>query len=506
MIQCDEELMWCGIDEDTVLYEEENPSMLTRKCAGQDMNAKFSSFGLCSDLLLLLKKMRNLELFQLVLAGVSTQPLNLCESELPPGYLHHALVGSLTSAFLKDSSLAAATTLLQEITKYQQVFINHLDIGGYYEASAKKSFDDLFSTSVYLSKGIKTLRIVRSQVTSAACQRISENLYGCLPLGQESLIQHFPLQVNEQCPFLETLDLSESFMTKSDLYALVKVQKLPHLKILNLSRLSLSDCLRDILSPGCPSLEKLLLRQTRLKITDISYLANILGQRRLPNLRELDLSYSYTHKPDEHFHECERHLIVTSRPQTIEKEDSRLQVLKMAFSGFSPNEIKNLIHASQYSCLSLVCLFCVNLQGQLSDIFGRDDIPSEQPGNSAQTGHIDNSRFPFLQVLDLCLTNLLADDPNFLSDSICHGHFVNLRYLDVSNYVCTGLESSTKDLVRSCVKHYRNHKVCLAIHMDGFAEEFRDTITSMCQESNVDLKGRALRKDDENLVEYHATV
>ena len=490
-----------GLDGDTAMYRAENTSMLTKQCTGRDMNAKYTAFGRCSGLLFLLKMMRKLKRFQMILEGISTQSLSLCEIELSSSSPHSVLVGPVTLKYdvFGGDNLEAVTSLLQEITKYQQVVINHLDIDGYNKASAKKSFDDLFSTSVCLSKDTKTLRIVRSDVTPALCQRIGEGLYGCLPLGKESLNQHFA--VNEQCPFLGTLDLSETFMTKIDFNALVKVQRLPHLKILNLSRINLSGCLRDILSPGCPSLEILVLRQTLLKNTDISYLANNLGQRLLPKLKELDLSFSCTYMHGEYFHECDEDLIATSRPQTIEKGGSHLQLLMMGFSRFSPNEIKNLVHVSQSSCLSLVCLSHVNLQGQLRDIFGHDDLPSEQPNISAQMRHIHHPRFPFLQVLDLCSTNLLPEDLNFLSESICHGHFVNLRNLDVTNHDCTGLESSTKDLVRSCVKHYRNHKICLAIHVDGFATEFWDKIRSMCQGSNVDLKGRALRKD-ENLVEF----
>ena len=108
-------------------------------------------------------------------------------------------------------------------------------------------------------------------------------------------------------------------------------------------------------------------------------------------------------------------------------------------------------------------------------------------------GHIDHPRFPFLQVLDLCSTNLEADDLNFLSESICHGHFVNLRYLDVSDYFCTGLESSTFNLVQSCVKHFKDHTICLTLHVDGFAVEFRDKIRSVCQGSNVHLIERIPR-------------
>ena len=491
VIQEQDERNW-QFSEDTALYQEETPAMFTRKCTGQDINDMYTAFGCCSDLLFLLKKMRKLKWFQMVLAGVSTRSLNLRKSELPISSFHPALVGSLT---LKYNCQEAATSLLQEITKYQQVVINHLDIVRYNKTSVKKSFDDLFSTSVRLSKDTKILRIMQSEVTSAACQRFGEDLYGCLPLRQESLNQHVALQVNEQCPFLETLDLSETVMKKSDFYALVKVQKLPHLKILNLSRINLSGCLGDILSAGSPSLEKLVLRQTLLKNIDISYLASILGQRLLPKLKELDLFCSciYIHK--ECFHKCEEHLIVTSPPQTIEKEGSRLQLLKMAFSSFSPNEIKNLVHASQSSCLSLVCLSNVNLQGQLRDIFGLDDMPSEQPNISAQMGHIDHPRFPFLQVLDLCSTNLETDDLNFLAESIGHGYFVNLRYLDVTNHVCTGLKSSTYDLVRSCVKHYNKHKIYLVFHVDGFAVEFWTKIRSMCRGSNVHLIEKIPRKN-----------
>ena len=258
--------------EDRGLSQKRNIFMLTRKCTEQDINGNYIAFGHCSGLLFLLKEMR--KLFQVVLSGVFTPPLNLRESELPPNSLHPVLVGSFTFgniAFREENSLDAATGLMQEISKYQQVVINHLDIDG----CNKKSFDDLFSTSVHVSKDTKTLRIVRSDVTPAPCQRIGRDLYGCLPLGQEALIQRITLQVNEQRPFLETLDLSETFLTRSDFYSLVKIQRLPHLKILNLSRINLSGCLRDILSPGSPSLEKLVLRRTLLKNIDISYLSSI---------------------------------------------------------------------------------------------------------------------------------------------------------------------------------------------------------------------------------------
>ena len=490
----------------TALYQEVNPFMLTRKCTGQDVNVKYTAFGSCSDLLFLLKKMRKLKWFQMLFARVSTKFLSLCESELSPSSPRTVLAGPLTlkySVFSGDT-LEVVTSLLREITKYQQVVINHLDINEFNKATAKKSFDDLFSTSVRLSKDTKILRITRSEVTSAACQRFGEDLYGCLPLRQESLNQHVALQVNEQSPFLEILDLSETLMTKSDFYALVQVQKLPHLKILNLSRINLSGCLRDILSAGSPSLEKLVLRETLLKNIDVSYLASILGQRGLPKLKELDLSYSFACKlvltMCKSLHKCEEHLIATSQPQTIEEEDFRLQLLKIGFSSFGPNETKNLVHASHSSCLSLICLSHVNLQGQLRDIFGRDDMPGDQSNISAQMGHINHPRFRFLQVLDLSLTNLLADDLNFLSDSICQGHFVNLRYLDVTNHDCTGLESSTIDLVRSCVKHYRSHDICLAIHVDGFAAQFRDEIRSMGQGSNVYLIEKYPRKSFPDLI------
>ncbi len=97
-------------------------------------------------------------------------------------------------------------------------------------------------------------------------------------------------------PSLEILDLLDTHLNQEDVESLgeaVRVGKLPQLKMLELWGNTLTGCLKDIFGgpnhPGFPSLEVLDLRKTHLNREDVESLSEAVWAGKLPQLKVLNL-------------------------------------------------------------------------------------------------------------------------------------------------------------------------------------------------------------------------
>ena len=99
-------------------------------------------------------------------------------------------------------------------------------------------------------------------------------------------------------PELEVLNLGGTRLNKEDLQHLSHItqsNKLPKLKILDLSANTLTGCLTSFLPdphPGLPELEKLNLNRTALNKEDLHHLTHLIQTHKLSGLKVLDLVYN----------------------------------------------------------------------------------------------------------------------------------------------------------------------------------------------------------------------
>ena len=114
-------------------------------------------------------------------------------------------------------------------------------------------------------------------------------------------------------PELQMLDLRCTALNKDDLHRLLSIAyKLPKLQKLDLSHNTLTGCVSRFLSdphPGLPELERLDLRYTAFNRDDLTYLTQLIKTQKLPALKILDLEGNWLLGTDvEHLNEaCVNH-------------------------------------------------------------------------------------------------------------------------------------------------------------------------------------------------------
>ena len=122
------------------------------------------------------------------------------------------------------------------------------------------------------------------RVLDLRCTTVTDCLSGFLPDPHPGL------------PELRELCLSSTSLNKEDLCHLLSIAyKLPALRILDLSRNTLTGCLSSCLPdphPGLPELRELNLERTSLNKEDLQHISNITQSNKLPKLRILDLSHN----------------------------------------------------------------------------------------------------------------------------------------------------------------------------------------------------------------------
>ena len=135
-----------------------------------------------------------------------------------------------------------------EIENHQIEILNDFQI-----RRLKREFKgQLLTETIHRSKDIKSLEIVESELTSLGYQHIAEGLYGCTRLENAYSLQDSEATEDKQFPRLETLNLSGTILTKQDLTAIVRTDRLIFLKNLVLKNVNLSGCLGELLDIRLP--------------------------------------------------------------------------------------------------------------------------------------------------------------------------------------------------------------------------------------------------------------
>ena len=188
-----------------------------------------------------------------------TQEVNQCSTIQHLCLPHTTLTGCLSS-FLPES---------------RQVLLELKKLDVQYTALSKKDLRHL----LFIVHNLPELRVLNLS---------GNTLKGCFA--------RFILDPYQGLPHLEELHLESTKVNKRDLQCISKItqsNKLPKLKILDLSHNILTECLSSFLQdphPGLPELKEINLCDTSLSKKDLQELFHITQSGKLPKLQVLDLS------------------------------------------------------------------------------------------------------------------------------------------------------------------------------------------------------------------------
>ena len=200
-----------------------------------------------------------------------------------------------------------------------------------------------------ISKNMESLKIKECILPTQTLSHLMKQINGCSALRVLDLswtpltgcLSGFLPDPHPGLPELEELNLWETALNKDDLQHLSHItqsNKLPKLRILDLSGNTLTGCLLSVLpgNPHClPQLQELDLNCTRLNKEDLQHLSRITQSNKLPTLRILDLS-------ENTLTGCLSNLL-PDNPHGLPE----LQKLKLANSRLTKDDLQHLTHLIQ---------------------------------------------------------------------------------------------------------------------------------------------------------------
>ena len=326
---------------------------------------------------------------------------------------------------------------------------------------------------LHRSKDIKSLEIVDSELTSLAYKHIGKELYECTQLENDYSLQDSEAREDKQFSRLETLNLSGTILTKQDLTAIVKADRLISLKNLVLKHVNLSGCLGELLGPGFPSLTRIGLFCKQLTSDDIGSLAEALRRKRLPKLKHLDFSNKMHPFPTTEY----------------DSGGGELEEMDFSYSTLSPDDIARIIKgAESLSRLIMLDLTHVHLCGSLGDVLTITNCQKSSSNHSElPTTSSIVTQFPSLKELILSRTGLNGDDLSAIATAITNGSLPRLSYLNLDENDFSGLESPVKYVIQACKDYYLSSSLKVSIELDSLSIGFQRKIRVKCKDSKVRL-------------------
>ena len=157
--------------------------------------------------------------------------------------------------------------------------------------------EDLPEPPVFtISKNTESMEITSCKLPTETLSHLMQQIKECSALHVLNLSSMLP-DLHQGLPELETLELRSTGLNKEDLQHLsciTQSNKLPKLKILDLSWNTLTGCITSFLPdphPGLLELRELKLANTELNKEDLQHLSHITQYNKLPSLQCLDLSF-----------------------------------------------------------------------------------------------------------------------------------------------------------------------------------------------------------------------
>ena len=161
----------------------------------------------------------------------------------------------------------------------------------------KVKCEDLPESHVFtISKNTESMEITFCILPAEILSHLMQQIKECSALRVLNLSSMVP-HLHQGLPELETLKLRSTGLNKEDLQHLsciTQSNKLPKLKILDLSWNTLTGCLTSFLPdphPGLLELRESELAKTKLNKEDLQHLSHITQYNKLPSLQCLDLSF-----------------------------------------------------------------------------------------------------------------------------------------------------------------------------------------------------------------------
>ena len=230
-------------------------------------------------------------------------------------------------------------------------------------------------------------------------------------------------------PQIGSLNLQRTTLNRDDLQHLLHIAyKLPKLVKLDLSKYTLTGCLSSFLRdpyPGLNKLETLDLSSTAVSKEDLEHLSNITQNKKLPNLKSLDLSHNILTG-------CLSSFLTDPHPGLPELQNFHLKHTKL-----TTDDLQYLSHITQSKKLPKLRKLDLSeytLRGMLSSF-----LPDP------------HQRLPELQVLYLSRTSLNKDDLQHLSHLIQTDKLPRLNFLDLADNRLHDMETDVEHLIKACV-------------------------------------------------------
>ena len=295
----------------------------------------------------------------------------------------------------------------------------------------------------------------------------------------EGCLSRFLPDPHPGLPNLHILDIDNARLTKQDLHHLLGIaHKLPKLLILRLSHYTLTGCMSSFLPdpyPGLPELTELWLPNTSLNKDDLQHLLKIIMINKLPRLRWLDLSLN-------NLRGCLTSFLPDSHSRLPELEE-----LYVTNAALTEEDLKHLLHIIyKLPKLRYLYLSVSTLTGCLSNF-----LPDPYMGlMSLEVLYLDNTalnkedmqhlskitqcdKLPSLEQLNLSSNNLKKCMSYFLPDP--HPGLPQLLKLYLDNTA----------LNKNDVQHHGTAKIKLAIMAFLFCREIvKRTLFVFEQDSN----------------------
>ena len=392
--------------------------------------------------------------------------------------MHGNLVGSLKLYGKKEYLLETIP-----IENLETMIFNYDQIGRVKRTFRGDTWCQLLTETLYRSKDIKSLEIMESELTSIACQHIGKGLFGCTRLENDYSLQDSEATEDKQFPRLETLNLPEIILTKQDLRAIVRADRLIFLKNLVLRNINLSGCLGELLGPGFPSLVRIFLSCEQLTSDDIGSLVKALRRKRLPRLKHLDFKDISTYS----------FLIQEYDSGDEDCANSSLEVMDFSYSTVSPDNIVRIMHgAAPLSRLRKLNLAHVHLCGSLRNVLAVPQKVTNFQNSSSNDSELPTTskvvaQFQSLRDLGLSCTGINGDDLSAIASAVINGSLPRLSCLDLCGNDFSGLESSVESVIQACQDYYLSNPLELVIGLHSFTVEFRLKIRDICKDSKVRL-------------------
>ena len=275
-----------------------------------------------------------------------------------------------------------------------------------------------------ISKNTESMGITFCQLPTETLSHLMQQINQCdalrvLDLSGTTLtgrLSSFLPDPHPGLPELETLNLIHTALNKEDLQHLSHItqsNKLPKLKVLDLSKNALTGCLASFVPDphsGLLELENLDLRNTALSKDDLQYLSHTTDSNKLPKLTlTLDRSHN-SFLPDPH-------------PELPE-----LETLKLRYTGLNKEDLQHLSHITQYN--KLPKLRSLDLSDNTLTACLTSFLPDPHPGLLE------------LRELDLENTELNKEDLQHLSYITQYNKLPSLKCLDLSWHILTGCLTS----------------------------------------------------------------